>query len=137
MNNCFKLVAFTACLGAVLTMAGGHWLALQTIAWGRMIADFSQRDSLGTAIAKTFDGKHPCPMCLKIRKGIHQQERQQQKEPWLKTENLPEGVWQFRCVTAPPAPTAQRHEQPTVPILHTDFIESPPIPPPRVLFAAL
>ena len=137
MNKCFKLVAFTACLVAILTMAGGHWLALQTVAWSRMIVDFSQHDSLGTAIAKTFDGKHPCPMCLKIRQGMHQQKQQQQKEPWLKTEKLPEVVWQLRCLTAPPVPTAPHHEQPTVPVLLTDFSEPPPTPPPRVLFGTL
>lgn len=137
MKQCFKLAAVAACLGAVLTMAGGHWLVLQTVAWGRMIADFSQRGSLGTAIAKTVSGKHPCSMCLKIRKGWHHEQQQQEKRPWLKPETLPEAAWQLRCLTVPPAPTAPRDEQPTVPILHTDFIESPRAPPPRARFAAL
>ena len=137
MNRPFKMAGFVVCLIAVAVMSGGHWFALQTVAWGRMIADFSQQDSLRTAIAKTFSGKHPCAMCLKIRKGWHQEKQQQEKEPWLKTEQLPEGIWQLRCLTPPPAPTAPRHEQPVVPILHTDFIESPPAPPPRFLFATL
>jgi hypothetical protein len=121
---------------AVLAMSGGHWFALQTVAWGRMIADFSREDSLRAAVAKTFSGKHPCPMCLKIRKGWHQ-EKQQEKEPWLKTEKMPEAVWQFRRVNVPCAPTAPRQEQAFVPILHTDYIDSPPTPPPRVFLAAL
>ena len=137
MNKALKLAGFAACCVAVLAMCGGHWFALQTVAWGRMIADFSRQDSFGTAIAKTFSGKHPCAMCLKIRKGWHQEKQQQEKQPWLKTEKQPEVVWQLRCLTAPPAPTAPRHEQPIVPTLHADFIESPPTPPPRGLFATL
>jgi hypothetical protein len=131
MSKVFRLAGFVACLIAVLAMSGGHWFALQTVAWGRMIADFSQQDSLGMAVAKTFSGKHPCSMCLQIRKGWHEEEQQQEKEPWLKAEKIPEVVWQLRYVTAPPAPTAPRHEQPTVPTLHTGFIETPPTPPPR------
>ena len=67
MNRALKMAGFAACLVAVLAMCGGHWLVLQSVAWGRMIADFSQEDSIGTAIAKTFSGKHPCSMCLQIR----------------------------------------------------------------------
>ncbi len=136
-SRLFKTAGFVTCLAAVSVMLGGHWLALQSVAWGRMIADFSQQDSLGTAIAKTFSGKHPCSMCLKIRKGWHQEKQQQEKHPWLKTEKAPEVVWQWRCLTAPPAPTTTGHEQPFVPVLHSDFIESPPVPPPRVLLATL
>jgi len=137
MNRPFKIAGFVACLAAVLAMCGGHWFALQSVAWGRMIADFSHRDSIGTAIAKTFSGKHPCSMCLKISKGWHEEKQREEKLPWTKTEKLPEVVWQLRCLTAPPVPTAPRHEQPIVPTLHTDFIESPPAPPPRALFATL
>ena len=83
---------------------GGHWFALQSIAWSRMIADFSHRDSLGTAIAKTFSGKYPCSLCLQVRSGIHQEEERQDKLPWLKTEKTPEAVWRLRWVDRPSAP---------------------------------
>jgi hypothetical protein len=137
MIKAFRMAGFAGCLVAVMAMCGGHWLALQSVAWGRMMVAFSQQDSLGTAIAKTLSGKHPCSLCLKIRKGWHQERQQQEEQPWLKTEKLPEAVWQWRCLTAPPAPAAPHHEQPIVPVLHSDFIESPPAPPPRLLFAAL
>ncbi len=137
MNRLFKVAGFVACMLAVLAMCGGHWFALQTVAWGRMLAEFSQQDSLSMAIAKTFSGKHPCSLCLKIRKGWHQEQQQQEKEPWLRTEKLPEVVWQLRCLTVPPAPTTPRYEQPFVPTLHADFIDSPPSPPPRILVATL
>ena len=132
MNKAFKTTGFIACFIAVLAMCGGHWFALQSVAWGRMLISFSQQDSLGTAIAKTFSGKHPCSLCLQIRDGFHQQQERPDKLPWLKTEKLPEAVWQLHCVTAPSAPTAPRYDQPFVPTLHSDFIDSPPAPPPRV-----
>ncbi len=137
MNRPFKIAGFAACVVAVVAMSGGHWLALQTVAWGRMIADFSQQDSIGMAIAKTFSGKHPCSMCVKVRKGWHAEKEQQEKEPWLQTEKQPEVVWQLRCLTAPPAPTTPHLEHSCVPVPHSDFIESPPSPPPRALFATL
>ena len=78
-------MGFVACLVAVVVMSGAHWFALQSIAWGRMIADFSRQDSLGTAISKTFSGKHPCSMCLQIRKGWHEERQREEKLPWIKT----------------------------------------------------
>ena len=128
-----KITGLVACLLAVLAMSGGHWALLQSIAWGRMIADYSQQDSLARALTKTFDGKHPCSLCLRIRSGV-QQEKQRQKElPWEQTQRLPEPIWELRCMTLPAPPTTARHEQEFVPVPHSDFIDSPPAPPPRFL----
>ena len=132
MNRYFKRAGLVGCFVAVLAMCGGHWLALQSVAWGRMIVIFSQQDSLVTAIAKTLSGKYPCSLCLKVRSGLHQDKEREDKLPWLETEKMPEAVWQWCCVTAPSAPTAPRTEQPFVPTLNADFIDSPPAPPPRV-----
>jgi hypothetical protein len=132
MNKYFKMAGFVACFVAVLAMCGGHWLALQSIAWGRMIAEFSRQDSIGTAITKTFSGKYPCSLCLKVRHGLHQEKQSQDKLPWLKTEKMPEAVWQLSCVIPPRVPTAPRHDQPFILTLHADFIDSPPAPPPRL-----
>src|SRR5512136_2847672 len=118
MNKALKMAGFVACLIAVLAMCGGHWLALQSVAWGRMIADFSQQDTIGTAIAKTFSGKHPCAMCLKIRKGWHEEKQREERLPWIKTEKMPEAFWELRCATVPAAPSVILCEQPFVPALH-------------------
>ena len=131
VDKTFKAVGLAACLWAVFVMSGGHWVALQSIAWGRMLAHFSQQDSLGAAIAKTFSGKYPCSLCLKVRDGAQQEKQHEDKLPWIKTEKLPEAVWQLSCVTAPRVPTAAHVEQPFVPMLHANFIDSPPTPPPR------
>jgi len=137
MNRPFKIAGFVACLVAVLAMCGGHWFALQSVAWGRMIADFSHQDSIGTAIAKTFSGQHPCSMCLKIRKGWHEEKQREEKLPWVKTEKMPELLWELRCVTVPAAPTFAMDERPFVPERYSDFVDSPPTPPPRAGFRVL
>jgi hypothetical protein len=137
VNRCFKWAGSVACLAAVLVMLGGHWLALQSFAWGRMIVDYSRQDSLGGAIAKTFDGKHPCPLCLKVRDGWHKDQQRERRIPWTTTNTMPEVLWAWRCVTIPTAPTAARQEQPLVRVLYSEFADSPPTPPPRFLFAAL
>jgi len=48
---------------------GLHWAALQSVAWVGMLINYSQSGSIGSAIEKTFDGRHPCPLCNAIRKG--------------------------------------------------------------------
>ena len=51
---------------AFLAATGGHWAVLQTVAWTNMLADNLQTASITEALAKTFDGKHPCNMCKEI-----------------------------------------------------------------------
>jgi hypothetical protein len=131
MNRVLRMAGFGACLVAVLAMCGGHWLALQSVAWGRMIADFSHQDSVGTAIAKTFSGKHPCRLCLKIREGWHEEKQREEKRPWIKTEKMPEPFWELRRVTVPLAPTIALYERPLLSQRYSSFINSPPTPPPR------
>jgi hypothetical protein len=56
-------------LVAVLAVSGGHWLALQTVAWSTMLAENLQSSSVSEAIQNTFDGNHPCSLCKQIAKG--------------------------------------------------------------------
>jgi hypothetical protein len=48
---------------------GLHWCALQSVAWVGMLIDYSRSGSVASAIEKTFDGRHPCPLCRAISKG--------------------------------------------------------------------
>jgi len=47
-------------------LLGLHWGFLQSVAWLTMIASYSQTTTLPEAVAKTFDGKHPCALCKTI-----------------------------------------------------------------------
>ena len=131
MNRVARTAGFAACLLAVFVMAGGHRLALQTVAWACMIGDYSQRDSLATAFEKTFSGRHPCALCLEIRRDRQQEAQQGKKLPFVKTDKSPEGVCATRGVTVAICPDASRTATPFVRNLHSDFRESPPTPPPR------
>ncbi len=55
-------------IAAMFSALGGHWLVLQTVAWGGMIVEYSRESGLTVAVGKTFDGQHPCAMCKTIEK---------------------------------------------------------------------
>ena len=53
---------------ALFLLAGGHWGAMQTMAWAGMLWNYTQADgSLVSSVKKTFDGEHPCAMCTSIK----------------------------------------------------------------------
>ena len=55
---------------AMLSLSLGlHWALLQTVAWAGMVAHYSQRSPLSTALKATFDGQHPCALCAMVKSG--------------------------------------------------------------------
>jgi hypothetical protein len=54
---------------ALVATTGLHWIALQGVAWTTMLAANLRTQSLATAMIRTFDGKHPCPLCQAIAAG--------------------------------------------------------------------
>ncbi len=83
MKQLLKIVGVAACLRAVLATLGGDWFALQSVAWARMVVDYSRQGSVAKAIQSVFDGAHPCSVCLKIREGLQQEQKHENKLPWL------------------------------------------------------
>ena len=70
-------------IGMLLVSMGGHLALLQTIAWSRMLVDFSSTQSITEAVGNTFDGAHPCALC----KVVKQTKKSEEKEsPLLKSE---------------------------------------------------
>jgi hypothetical protein len=51
---------------ALIATTGAHWAALQSVAWTTMLADNLRTRSLSESVARTFDGKYPCPICKAI-----------------------------------------------------------------------
>src|SRR5471030_2084772 len=106
---------------ALLAATGGHWAALQTVAWTTMLADNLESDSVSGALVKTFDGKHPCPICKAIAAG---------KQSEKKTEFTPE----LKNLEFPPAPEKLALFAPTrfelLPMTNTSaeaFAHQPPV----------
>lgn len=60
---------------------GLHWATLQSLAWASMIVRYSQSAPLTEALAKTFDGKHPCNLCKAITKSKNAEKKSDMRTP--------------------------------------------------------
>ncbi|HTI99168.1 MAG TPA: hypothetical protein VL527_09820 [Dongiaceae bacterium] len=102
-----------------------HWGVLQSIAWTTMLANNLRTGSLAEAVQKTFDGRHPCPLCRQIAAGKQSEKKTEFVTPQFRFEFVSEAA---RFVFA--APTAftlsgDRAER------VTSRSHAPPVPPPR------
>jgi len=50
-------------------------MALQSLAWTRMLVSYSHNGQFAEAVAKTFDGKHPCSLCKEIEREKSKEEQ--------------------------------------------------------------
>jgi hypothetical protein len=64
----FKRAGHLLLILALLSATGAQWALLQSVAWATMLASNSQKECLSDAVSQTFDGRHPCPICLRIAK---------------------------------------------------------------------
>lgn len=69
-----RLLQWTAALLLSVTL-GLHWTVLQSVAWTSMVVERSQHGSLVSAVKATFDGKHPCEICLLVKAGKSAEQR--------------------------------------------------------------
>jgi len=74
-----RALAKTVTVSVLVLSLGLHWALLQTVAWTGMLISYSRDASFKEAVGKTFDGKHPCPLCKAIKKG-RAEEKQQEKQ---------------------------------------------------------
>ena len=63
-----RVLQSTAVVLLSLTL-GLHWTAIQSMAWTSMIVSRARTGSLSEALRTTFDGQHPCRLCLVVREG--------------------------------------------------------------------
>ena len=54
---------------ALASSIGLHWALLQSVAWVTMVVTYSQTTTLKEALARTFDGEHPCALCKQVAAG--------------------------------------------------------------------
>jgi len=110
---------------AAVQILGGHWAVLQTVAWGKMLVDYAQRESLTVAVAKTFDGAHPCSLCHTVTAGREQEKKQESATTIVKLD----------AVLAPAVQLPPRSEAPRaffpVALQQCEMAYSPLTPPPR------
>jgi hypothetical protein len=120
---------------AVVTLSlslGMHWAALQSLAWTSMFLARFQAVPLLEALRTTFDGEHPCQLCLVVRDGKSAEQRDPVvPAPWtksvLKLELFVGSVTPLVVLDVCSVPRPQ---------ISTFFFSSrsdpPPRPPPRV-----
>jgi len=110
------------CAMAVFQLMGGHWAVLQVTAWVGMLVKYSEAEGVEGGITKTFDGKHPCDLCLSIAKNKQTEKKQSSQLEAAKiylvapaqrlTLQPPHYSWRLRttiaslfgCNTSPPVP---------------------------------
>jgi hypothetical protein len=122
LGKFFLVISLVATLGA-------HWALLQTVAWTTMLADNLRTHSLSESVARTFDGKYPCPICKAIAAG-------------KKSEKKSEFTLQMQKLEFPPAKESPALIAPSdfqlLPLADSfaeSFIPQPLTPPPRGFFA--
>jgi hypothetical protein len=110
---------------ALVMVIGGHWALLQSVAWVGMAVNFSKKDSFTTALQKTFDGKHPCPLCKLVKAGKASEKKQDLQKLEAKIDlQLVAGS----CGLFPPRPI--RHFSPVSECAASSGT-APLLPPPR------
>jgi hypothetical protein len=112
---------------AICAALGGHWFLLQSVAWTGMLITYSRDAGIVEAVGKTFDGGHPCGLCLAIEKG---REQERERSPtaaapgmdlkFLKPETTPE---LFRAFSP--------HRWPITAFAARSVLRQPAVPPPR------
>ena len=76
-----RVLQRTVPLVLILVMTGGHWMILQSVAWAKMLVDYSRHSSLKTAVEQTFDGRHPCGMCKMIQRAKQPTKKNELQQP--------------------------------------------------------
>ncbi len=110
---------------ALLQILGGHWAALQVTAWVGMLVKYSQAEGVQIGIGKTFDGKHPCDLCVRIAKNTQTEKKQGSQLEAAKIYL----VAHTQGWTLQPPRSSFRLRTTTGSLLGHD--RSPPVPPPR------
>lgn len=92
-----RVVVLLVCLSL-----GMHWSVLQGIAWTGMLISNLAENSVVEAVEKTFDGEHPCPLCLAVKEG-QQKEKDDSKPAAAKSVKKFEAVLSSENRLVPPS----------------------------------
>ncbi len=113
-----------------LALAGSiglHWAFLQAVAWAGMVIIYSQEAPLSEAVAKTFDGQHPCKLCKQIATGKRSEKKSDYKFEFGKVEFPYASVAFIFCAPSMFWEVSSSNDAADL------MTHSPPIPPPRTV----
>lgn len=114
---------------ALILLMGFNLAVLQTAAWAGMLATNLRRLSVSDAVARTFDGRHPCPLCKAIAAQQKSEKKSELSPSPLKMEYVSTAETSVLLFPAfvPPAPLAA--------VGAKSLFPRPPTPPPRSVLA--
>ena len=118
-------IAHTVVVLALCLSIGAHWVVLQSVAWGTMIARYAQQTCLTQAVAQTFDGDHPCNLCKRISAAQHSEKKNDAQSVTFK----PDLICATRRITLLPRSADFLFAR--VEMTASQLAHSPPTPPPR------
>lgn len=122
--RCGKLLVIIA----LVFSTGLHWAALQTVAWTTMLANNLCTKSVSEAVANTFDGEHPCPLCKAITAGKKSENKSETTVLKSKLE-FPPVVENIILISPVPVLVFCAAK-----ISANSSFQKPPVPPPRGFF---
>lgn len=128
LRICRKGVA----VGMLLLLTGGHWGLLQVAAWTRMAIVYSRSAPIQTALAQTFDGRHPCALCRMIS-ASRSASRQAELRPAVTPRDT---LFVESCTLRLPDPPGAQITW-TAAASYPLRSDPPPVPPPRSRHAAV
>lgn len=108
---------------------GMHWALLQGVAWTGMFLANLNKVSVTEAVEKTFDGEHPCPLCLAVQEG-QKKEKDDTKPLTVKSVKKFEAVLVTKTKLV--APSAEIRSFLWLVSSFEGRSERPSMPPPRV-----
>ena len=102
-------------------------MLLQSVGWTGMMIKYSEQATFREAVAKTFDGKHPCGICKIVKRSQQADKQSDSQQIKVKVDFFVQTSRQFLF----PMPVFP----PRLALLpdHSLLRQSPPSPPPRVL----
>lgn len=122
---CRLLLAATLLYGS-----GAHWLLMQGSAWANMLAARARRGSIAEAVATTFDGRHPCRVCLAVRRGAGG------PAPLGFTRPSPSVDFAFSAGPASIPAASVLLPSSSAPQISDSIPHAPPLPPPKTIQVA-
>ena len=112
----------------ILVMTGGHWMILQSVAWTKMIIEYSRSAPLGVALEQTFDGWHPCQMCKMIQKA-----KQPAKQQELQQRTAQDDVLFAEAHSSSSFDLPSFRTSGTSGFVRSSWCDPPPVPPPKLI----
>lgn len=97
------------------------------VAWTGMFLGHASEESWSGALVQTFDGQHPCALCLAIEEGRAAEKAAEETMPVRKLEWVTAGGALVPLTLLAPATARYLFRSPV-----TLGSEPPPVPPPRM-----